>query len=127
MNNIFFQKKGFWTAVIVLLCVTGFLIKGTVVSQAKSRIQQENEAYHEMEKDYIRKTREALKENGFENSGINLTKVIDEDGKRTYRVVVHNSKINRLNNSEKNTLEAILKSIEFADENCDFCHEFLVQ
>lgn len=127
MKKIFFQKKGFLTVVIVLLCVTGFLIKGTIVSQAKSRIQQENEAYHEMEKDYIRKTREVLKENGFENSGVNLTKVIDAEGKRTYTMAVHNSKINRLSDSEKKELEILLKNIEFADKNCDICHEFLIQ
>ena len=121
------MKKGFWTAVIVLLCVTGFLIKGTVVSQAKSRIQQEKEVFHELEKEYIRKTRAVLKENGYENSGVNLTKVIDKDGNRTYRVVVHNSRINRLSNSEKDELELLLKSVEFADENCNFYHEFLVQ
>ncbi len=127
MKKFFFQRRGFLTVVIILLCVTGFFIKGTVVSQAKSRIQQENEAYHDMEKEYIRKTRAVLKENGFENSGVNLTKVIDEDGSRTYKVVVHNSRINRLNNSEKDELELLLKSVKFADEKCDFSHEFLVQ
>lgn len=126
-KKVIFQKKGFWTAVILLLCVAGFLVKGTVVSQAKSRIQEENETYHEMEKDYIRKTREVLEEEGFENSGVNLTKVIDGEGNRTYTMVVHNSKINRLEAEEKEELETVLKSIEFADENCDFYHEFLVQ
>lgn len=127
MKKIFFQTKGFLMVVIVLLCVTGFLIKGTIVSQAKSRIQQENEVYHEMEKDYIRKTREILKNKGFENSGVNLTKVIDADGKRTYTMVVHNSKINRLSEEEKEELKAQLESVEFADGSCEFFHEFLVQ
>lgn len=122
-----FSGKGFLTAVIFLLCVTGFLVKGTVISQAKSRIQGENEAYHEMEKAYIRETREVLKNEGFENSGVNLTKVIDEEGNRTYTMVVHNSKISRLNEEEQEELAELLKSIEFADETCEFYHEFLVQ
>lgn len=127
MKKVSFQKRGFWTAVILLVCVTGVLVKGTVVSQAKSRIQGEKEAYHEMEKAYIRETREILKKEGFENSGVNLTKVIDEEGKRTYTMVVHNGKINRLSTEEKEELEELLESIAFEDETCDFYHEFLVQ
>lgn len=121
------MKRVFGIALVLLFCVTAVFLKGTMVSQAKSRIQQENKVYHEMEKDYIRKTREVLTKEGFENSGVNLTKVIDEEGNRTYTMAVHNSKINRLTENEREQLEKLLKSIEFADEKCLFYHEFLIQ
>ena len=99
-DRVKIMKRVFGIALILLVCMTGVFVKGTMVSQAKSRIQQENEAYHEMEKEYIRKIREVLGREGFENSGVNLTKIIDEEGKRTYTMAVHNSKINRLTENE---------------------------
>lgn len=120
------MKRSFIVVVVFLLSMTGIFAKGTMVSQAKSRIQEENKAYHEMEKAYIKEVKEVLKEAGFENSGINLTKVIDERGTRTYTLLVHNSKINKLDAAEKESLLLQLENIRFEDEQCKICHEFLV-
>lgn len=120
------MKKSFWVAAVFLVCVIGVFVKGTVVSQAKSKIKQENETYHELEREYIKETRQTLKKAGFANSGVNLTKVIDGEGNRVYTMVVHNSKINNLDETGKSALLEQLKGIEFGDDNCQFYHEFLV-
>ncbi len=120
------MKKSFLAVLILLMCITGVFIKGTVVSQAKSKIQEENKIYHEMEKTYIKEVKAVLEEAGFENSGVNLTKVIDENGGRAYTLLIHNSRINKLESEEKEALLLKLEGICFGDETCVIYHEFLV-
>ncbi len=120
------MRKSFWTAAVLLIVITVFFMGETVESQAKSKLKAESSIYHEMEKEYLKNTRTILKEKGYENSGINMTKTIDEEGNRTYTVKIHNSKINALGEAEKESLLECLKSLQFADEECGFYHEFLV-
>ncbi len=120
------MRKGFWGLTFLLILLTVFFFGETVESKEKSKLQAESKVYHEMEKEYLKSTRELLEKYGYKNSGVNMTKIIDEKGKRTYTVKIHNSKINALKETEKNELMESLQTIRFADEDCDFYHEFLV-
>lgn len=120
------MRKNFWETALLLVIIAAFLMGGTLEIQAETKRKAESQAYHEMEKDYLRHTREVLKEKGFADSGVNLTKIIDESGKRTYTVKIHNSKINALEEEEKDNLLKSLKNVKFADEESIICHEFLV-
>lgn len=79
------MRKSFLGTVFLLVIISMFFMGGTVESQAKTKLKAESQAYHQMEKEYLKRTREVLKEKGFANSGVNLTKIIDESGKRTYQ------------------------------------------
>ena len=120
------MSKRFLMILFGLMCVLVFFTAKTMVIVAESKQQAEKEFYHEMEMEYLRETKEILSESGYSNSGVNLTKIIDEDGRRTYSVKIHNRRINALNETEKEELMNELKSVEFADEQSEFYHEFIV-
>lgn len=120
------MRKGFWIVTLVLVIISAFFMGETAISQSKSKLKAGSSAYHEMEKEYLKSTRKLLREKGYENSGVNLTKTIDEEGNRTYTVKIHNSKINALEKEEKEALLEALEEVPFADEACGFSHEFLV-
>lgn len=119
------MKKRFSEIIFLLVFVLVIFMKKTVVSVADSRIQAEKEFYHKIESEYLKETRETLKESGYINSGVNLTKVIDEEGRRTYTVRIHNRRINALEETEREELLDTLRGICFADEQCEFYHEFI--
>lgn len=108
-----------------VMCVMGFFTAKTMVSAAESREQAEKEFYHEMEMEYLKETRKILSESGYLGSGVNLTKIIDEEGRRTYSVKIHNRRINALNDTEKEELLNALRSVSFADGQSEFHHEFI--
>ena len=118
------MEKKFWAAVCLLICVTGLFTGKTLVSEAGSGQRTERELYRQMEKDYLRETGFVLEEAGFANSGMNLTKIVDGEGKRTYFMKIHNGRINALSGEEKEKLMIRLKSVSFADGQCEFYHEF---
>ena len=120
------MRKSFLGTVFLLVIISIFFMGGTVESQAKTKLKAESQAYRQMEKEYLKRTREVLKEKGFADSGVNLTKIIDESGKRTYTVKIHNSKINALEEEEKDDLLESLENVKFADEESSIYHEFLV-
>lgn len=118
------MKSRFLTILFLLLCVIGFFTAKTIVIEAESKQHKERELYHEMEMEYLKETREILNDAGYANSGVNLTKIIDEEGRRTYTVRIHNRRIDALKDTEKEELMNKLKSVCFADGQCEFQHEF---
>lgn len=120
-----YRKKRVWAAVFLLICAVVFFTGKTLVSEAGSGQRAERELYHQMEKAYVKETRQALEEAGFVNSGVNLTKVIDQKGERIYFMKIHNGRINALKEPEKEELLAKLKGVNFADAECEFYHEFI--
>lgn len=119
------RTNRFLTILFGLMCVIGFFTAKTMVIMAESGQQAEKEFYHEMEMEYLNKTREILSESGYSNSGVNMTKIIDEDGSRTYSVKIHNRRINALEDTEKEELLNALRNINFADGQSEFHHEFI--
>jgi len=118
------MEKRVLAVLCLFVCVAGAFMGKTVVSEAGSKQQAERELYHEMEMEYLKETMEILSESGYSYSGVNLTKVIDEEGRRTYTVRIHNRKIDALNDEKKEELLNELRSVYFADEQCEFHHEF---
>lgn len=112
------------TLLFLLISVLGFFTVKTIELRAQSRQQAERKLYHEMEAEYLKETKEILSEAGYKNSGVNMTKIIDEEGRRTYTVRIHNRRIDALKDAEKEELMNELRSVCFADGQCEFKHEF---
>lgn len=118
------MRNRFLTLLFLLICVPGFFTVKTIELRAQSRQQAERKLYHEMETEYLKGTKEILSEAGYKNSGVNMTKIIDEEGRRTYTVRIHNRRIDALKDAEKEELMNELRSVCFADGQCEFKHEF---
>lgn len=124
MRNMRDMRNRLLTLLFLLISVLGFFTVKTIELRAQSRQQAERKLYHEMEAEYLKETKEILSEAGYKNSGVNMTKIIDEEGRRTYTVRIHNRRIDALKDAEKEELMNELRSVCFADGQCEFKHEF---
>lgn len=113
----------FYAAVSILICIIAFFARGTMVSRAQTRNALEAGTYHEMERQYIKEMKEFLKEAGYENSGVNLTKVTDIDGSRSYQIKIHHPRIDKLKDTEREGLLEELNRMQFVEE-ASVEHEF---
>ena len=73
-----------------------------------------------LEKEYVKEIRGFLTEQGYENSGVNLTMVADGEGNRSYQVKLHHKRINRLSEEEKEALFATVEELAFQVMGCEF-------
>ena len=120
------RKNNFFTAAsIFLIFVILFCSTETVMSQNKTDDRRTRQYYAEMEEEYRTNISQMLDEKGFINSGVNIRWVSDEDGTRTYTVIIHHRRINALDDKDKDELLHELAELEFVDENCSFRYEFL--
>ena len=100
---------------IFLILIIAFCISGTVLSQSSHESKIEEKYYREMENIYVQEIRDLLTDRGYENSGITMTHVIDENGMRTYTVTIHHGRIDRLSETEREELLAQCSEITFPE------------
>lgn len=112
------------TAVLVLAAVG--LFAGTAMGQDRLSAQELEAYYQEKERALVAQAREFLNEEGFANSGVMLTRVLDADGSRVYTLTVHHGKIDRMCEEDRELLMAELEKMVFEDEDCNFKHEFFI-
>lgn len=83
--------------------------------------EQELENYYrERERQLVEDTREYLGQQGYENSGVMLTRVVDMDGSREYTLSIHHGRITDLSEEEREQLADRLQEITFSDQDCFF-------
>lgn len=119
-------RFGFWVVTIVLVFVAAFCCAGTVMSRSDLSVQEQESYYRFREQQLVSETRKFLGEEGFENSGITLTRVVEEDGSRHYTMTIHHGRIDRMCEEERNLLLAQLEAFAFEEENCFILHNFLI-
>ena len=74
----------------------------------------------------VRAVRGYLNRVGFKNSGVMLTRVVDGEGYRQYKLTVHHAKIDEMEEGERELLADKLSQFAFVDSMCDFRYEFFV-
>ena len=116
----------FWMITIGLVLIITFCVTQTVYSQSDIAAQELENYYRTQEKQLLQETKDYLTEKGFANSGVTLTRVVDETGKRDYTFTIHHGKIDRMSEAERMELAAALNGITQLEGNCTFCHEFLM-
>lgn len=109
----------------ILILMTAFSVSGTVISQSKNEMQAQTRYYRVMEQNYVYEVRELLAEEGYADSGVTMTEVVDIDGSRSYTVTIHHRKISMLSEERKEELLRACNTLNFADENCMIFHIFL--
>ncbi|MBD5465611.1 MAG: hypothetical protein HDR22_07310 [Lachnospiraceae bacterium] len=114
------------------ILMTAALIFSTVLSIAGTAHSMDADTYglkdgliKEQEKECLRKIKEVLKSYQCNNSGITMTKVIDRDGNRQYRILLHHKNIKDMDLTKKEKLKQDLENIGFCQENFSISYEFL--
>lgn len=125
MKKIKAGTVGFWGLTVLLVFVSAFCITTTVMSRS-NRAEREVESYFRVkEKQLVCDLREYLGQKGFPNSGVTLTRVVDEVGNREYTITVHHGRIDRMDEASRESLKNELSDFHFTEANCTFYHEFL--
>lgn len=115
------KKFGIYFVLIGLLGILGFSISGKASGE---EITKNEQYYRALEKQYVAEVKEYLAENGLENSGVMLTKVICDQKTREYTLSVHNKRISYLSDEQKEELIQDLVEMEFMEEGCTFSQVF---
>ncbi len=110
--------------VLLVLLITGLCVE-TVKCRNDVSVQEMELFYAEKEQELVHEAKALLRAEGYENSGVMLTRVVEADGSRQYTLTVHHGRINRLNEAERRELLEKLGGINFGDEEITIFHEFL--
>lgn len=117
------MKRGFGVITVVLILVIVFCVKGTVFSKENNERAKANRYYAALEDEYLEQTKEFLKEQGYINCGVTMTRVTQEDGSREYTVLLHHRKFQKLGTDQKEELVEALSDMEFDRGICRFIYE----
>lgn len=109
------------TVLFIIFCITDTVLYGD-----RAGIREEELYYSGLEERLVTDTRSFLTAAGFENSGVNLKRVVDEEGKREYTLIIHHRRIDSMDEEQREELRRKLDSMVNTSEICIFCHEFLV-
>lgn len=116
----------FMVTTIVLVLIIACCAAGTVYSRNGIYRAEEESFYREKERELLRETRSYLSAKGYDNSGVNITRVLDEEGAREYTITIHHGRIDKMEEEKRTELAKELADLTFSAENCSFFHEFLV-
>lgn len=98
-------------AILLLWCICG------IKANAAEKADNDRVEYQIQENDFVKNIRNCMEEQGYYNCGITLTKVMDTDGSREYKVMVHHSDIDLEDNKEIVMISENLKNVDFNAEN----------
>ncbi|MBR1931289.1 MAG: hypothetical protein IJ833_07460 [Lachnospiraceae bacterium] len=119
------QKRILQAAFLLFWVIVASLCIVVTVFSREALSRSEEEAYYQtLEKEMERQVREYLNEQGFQNSGVMLTRVMEADGSREYTLTVHHSRIENLNQEAQDALGAELEHFFFKGENCSLNQRF---
>lgn len=107
------QKNIIFTAVTIVMVLTFVILAGSKV-YAESLEESNRRQREDRERVYLSMIRSQLEEQGFQNSGINMTKMTDENDEWEYTVVIYHHAFEWLEQAEAEDLEAML--IDMGDE-----------
>lgn len=117
------MRKGFVITAVLLILVTVFCVRGTVLCKESDERATANRYYAALEDEYREEVRRTLEEQGYDDCGITMTRVTAADGSREYKVLLHHRKFEKLTTQEKNAVTAALSEMEFGDGVCKFWYE----
>ena len=121
------SKAEFVVVTVLLVLFAALLFGSTAISMTEADTRELEEYYLEKERQLTGEIRRLLQEEGFDNSGIMVTRVVEEDGSRLYTVTVHHGRIDSMDPSGREELLDRLRALNFTDDNCLFINKFLME
>ncbi len=111
--------------VFCVLCFAVLCVSMTAKSMESANSAAEEEYFRQQEKQLLQNTRVMLEEQGYGNSGVMITRVVEPEGARRYTITIHHKKIRKLSTDEQKGLIMDLEQLTFLEENCEFEYAFL--
>ena len=120
------RKEAVFVMVTVLIILSlWFFISEKVMSQNNGTVTVDEEAFLELEGNYLSQVKSYMEKEGFQNSGVALTRVVEEDGSRSYEITLHHKKLNKLGREEQEALKENIEELAFGVSGCEFQIKFL--
>ncbi|NLG04682.1 MAG: hypothetical protein GX567_12775 [Clostridia bacterium] len=84
-----------------------------------------DESVEQYESRYLKEIRTILCSQFLSNSGINMTKVLCDNGEREYNISIYHDQIQKMTNKQRENLKAQLEQVSFAEGTCAVHIEFI--
>lgn len=110
---------------VVLVVIISLCISFTAISQEKRAKEAETRYYRVKQQEYVQSVRAFLTEEGYRNSGVTMTEIVDEEGVRSFTVTIHHGKLTHLSPEEKTELLKACDKLPFSEGECEISHKFL--
>lgn len=114
-----------WISAVVLIGISTFCMSATAYSSERIERRERENCYRELETAYVQEIRSFLAGEGYSDSGVMMTRVIDADESRAYTVTIHHRGILALGQEDLQQLDRALKIISYDMENCTIEYRFL--
>ncbi len=116
----------FTVVTIILVLCSAFFITKTVQGQSDTDVAAKEGYYQALEQEYVDEIRTYLDEQGFLNSGVMLTRVVDEQGSREYQVTLHHKYLEKLSEEERRAVFEEIECMAFGSDGCIFQIKLMV-
>lgn len=118
LDKMFFRKKTVVTATVITAVMVLVLWSACgIKANAAERADNDRMEYQIQENTFLKEIRNCMEEEGYYNSGVTLTKIMDTDGSREYNVMVHHSDIDLEDEEKIASIYSLLCQVSFEDEN----------
>ena len=109
---------------MLLVLIAALFVGCTAMSRTDIGTRELEEYYLTKEQTLTEDVYELLAMEGYENSGVMVTRVVEGDGSRLYTIAVHHKRINLLDDKEREMLQSQVEGLVFEDEACSFLIDF---
>ncbi len=99
--------------VVLVMSVCGIEANG----RTRNNLGDTTARYKEIEQEYSGSIKDKLEDMGYYNAGVSMTKIVNGDGSILYVVAVHHSKIDLLDEYQRDELSAIIVGDGIAVDN----------
>lgn len=114
----------FVAGTVLLVLIAALFMGCTAMSRTAIGTRELEEYYLAKEQELTKDVRELLSAQGYENSGVMVTRVVEDDGHRLYTIAVHHKRIELLDDKEREMLLSQVENLVFVDEACSFFIDF---
>ncbi len=112
-------------AATVLGMAVGICVLGGIRSQAADTWKAREAYYEQLEREYVGRVRQFLEERGYRSSGVTLSRIVDNDGRRSYRVLVHHGTLDRQGEEIQAEVLGEIENMGFFVPGCSFSAQML--
>ena len=112
-------------AAIVLAMTAAICVIGGIEIQAADTREAQEAYYQQLEREYIGRVMEFLERQGYRSSGVTLNRIVDGDGRRSYKVVIHHRALDWLEEGAQTEVLEQVEGLGFQMPGCSFTAQML--
>lgn len=117
-----YTKEILFYSICLLFCMLIVFCTSEIVKElfVEQMVSAEDQYYNQLDGIFLQEIKLKLQENGYVNTGVTLTKVIEEEKEIIYQIRIYNKKLNNLSTEEQSSLKEDINSIVAEYEDCNF-------